>query len=254
MRRLTLLAAYSRSAFLTWLSWRSFAFTLVANQAVTPLIGLAVWSAALPGRGMLDYFSVLLFVRLMTVSYENHTFSERIYAGDLAEDLLRPHPVLLPLLGENLAIRVWHLIIGLPVLLLVPLLLPLQLQGAQIAAALPAVLLAAALRFLFTYLLALSAFWTERAHSAVTFGNTLIFLLGGEAAPVWVLPQAIRPWAEALPFRAMSGFAAEVATGLVAGERLLLGYAWQALWLGVLALISTAVWRSGVRRYTVIGG
>jgi ABC-type uncharacterized transport system permease subunit len=254
MKRLRLLAAYVRSAFLTWLAWRSFAFTLVANQAVTPLIGLAVWSNALPGRGLTEYFVTILFVRLLTVSYENHTFSHRIYTGELADDLVRPHPVIFAPLGENLAIRAWHLLIGLPLLGAVLLFVRLHLEWANIGLALPALVLAAMLRFLFTYTLALSAFWTERADSVVRLGGILLFLLGGEAAPIALLPDGLQHWAAALPFRAMVGFPAEIATGQLTSPAILTGYLWQVLWLGALAAVAGLVWHKGIRRYTVVGG
>lgn len=249
-----LLGAYTRSSFLVWLAWRSFGFTLTANQAVPPLIGLAVWTAAAPGAEMASYYVVLLFVRLMTVSYENHTFSERIYSGDLADDLLRPHPVVLQPLGENVAIRIWHVIIALPLLLLVTWLAPVRVAWSDLALAFPALVLAAVIRFLYTYTLALSAFWTERAHSVVGMGSTLLFLLGGEAAPVAVLPGGVRAWAEALPFRAMMGFPAELAVGRLPAGAVAVGFMWQLVWLVVFGLLARAVWQAGVRRYTVVGG
>ncbi|MFZ5827451.1 MAG: ABC transporter permease [Bacillota bacterium] len=255
MRRARLLWAYIGRYFLTWLAWRSFAFTLVANQAVTPLIGLAVWSTALPDRPELTrYYLCLLLARLVTVSYESHTFSTRIYGGDLVEDLLRPHPPIIAPLAENLAIRVWHLIIGAPVLLVVLLVTGPGIELGSVAVALPAMGLAAAIRFLFTYLLALSAFWTERAHAMVSFGSTLIFLLGGEAAPLQMLPAALQPWAGALPFRAMNGFPAELAAGLLSPGEAATGFGWQVIWLLVFAALAAAVWRAGLRRYTAVGG
>jgi ABC-2 type transport system permease protein len=253
-RYLRLLRGYVKRYLLQWLASRSFAFTLVANQAVTPLIGLAVWTTALPGRNLSAYYAVLLFVRLMTVSYENHTFSGRIYNGELADDLLRPHPVVLQPLGENLALRIWHVIIGLPLLVGVLLLAPVRLAGGDVALALPALLLAAALQFLFTYTLALSAFWSERAHGITGLGSTLIFLLGGEAAPAPLLPAGLRPLVVALPFRAMHGFPAEVAAGALSGAEVLAGYGWQVLWMCVLLLVVRGVWRMGVRHYTAVGG
>ncbi len=254
IRTPTLLRGYIVRYFLQWFASRSFAFTLVANQAVTPLIGLAVWTTALPGRNLSTYYVVLLFVRLITVSYEEHTFSGRIYNGELADDLLRPHPVVLQTLGENLALRLWHLLIGMPLLLGLLLLAPLQLAGRDLALALPALLLAAALQFLFTYTLALSAFWSERAHGITGMGGTLIFLLGGEAAPVFLLPEGLRPLVSALPFRAMHGFPAEIATGALSDAQLWAGYGWQALWLAALLLVVRGVWRAGLRRYTAVGG
>lgn len=252
---LRLLDGYVRRSFLQWMGGRSFLLTLVANQAVTPLIGLAVWTTALPGRrGIGAYYLALLVVRLLTVSYENHTFANGIYAGALADALLRPHPVVLAPLGENLAMRLWHLILGLPLLIGVGFFVTLDFRAADVAAALPALLLAALLRFLFTYLLALSAFWTERAHGLVGFGDTLIFLLGGEAAPIALLPGPLQPLGAALPFRAMLGFPAEVAAGQLDGAGLLIGYGWQIVWIGTFAAATALAWRSGVRRYTAVGG
>jgi ABC-2 type transport system permease protein len=253
-RTLHILGGYIRRFLLLWLASRSFAFTLVANQSVTPLIGLAVWSSALPEANLTTYYLALLVTRLVTVSYEQHTFSGRIYTGELIDDLLRPHAAVLATLGENLALRFWHLAIGLPAIIAVLLLTPVQWAPTDLLLALPALIGAAALQFLFTYTLALSAFWTERAHGVVGIGGVLVFLLGGEAAPVPLLPEAVRPLAAALPFRAMHGFPAEIAAGTLGSDALVVGYAWQALWLVVFVLGAWLVWRRGIRRFTAVGG
>ncbi len=255
MRLARLLAIYTWRKFLQWLGWRAFLITLAVNQAVTPLLGLAVWSAALPGRASIaTYYMALLAVQLLTVSYEHHTFANGIYAGALSHDLLRPHPVVLVTLGENVALRIWHLLVGLPLIAVAGLVAGAAFDLRAVALAVPAVVLAAALRFLFTYLLALSAFWTERAHGVVGLGETLLFLLGGVAAPVTLFPERLRPLGEALPFRAMLGFPAEIAGGGIGGGRALEGYAWQVLWTAVFALAAALAWRAGVRRYTAVGG
>lgn len=255
MRVLRLLAIYVQRQFLQWLAWRGFLFTLVVNQAVTPLLGLAVWSAALPGStAVSSYYAALLAVQLMTVSYEHHTFANGIYAGALSTDLLRPHPVVLPVLGSNLALRLWHLLAGLPLLAGALLVAGASFTSEAILAAIPALLLAAALRFLFTYTLALTAFWTERAHGVVGLGETLLFLLGGAAAPVTLFPESLRRLATALPFRAMLGFPAEIAGGGLSTADLLSGYGWQAFWVVVFSLVAATVWRAGVHRYSAVGG
>lgn len=256
VRCLRLLGAYMRLAILKWLGWRSFALTLVINQAVLPLIGLAVWTAAVPDRAATlgCYYLSLLVVQMLVVSYENHTFSGRIYEGELADDLLLPLPPVLNPLGENLAIRVWHLILGAPLIIGAALLVRSLPTPANVAAALPALILAAAIRFLYTYSLAMTAFWTERAHGVVSLGATLVFLLGGEAAPLALMPAPLRAVVSLLPFRSMHGFPAEIAAGLVSGRALLTGYLAQCVWLVSAAMVALLVWRSGIRRYMAVGG
>ncbi|MBA3944771.1 MAG: ABC-2 family transporter protein [Herpetosiphonaceae bacterium] len=255
MRLIQLLAINTWREFLQWMAWRAFLITMVINQAVTPLLGLAVWSAALPGRtGISTYYVALLVVQLMTVSYEHHTFANGIYSGEVSHELLKPQPVVITTLGTNLALRIWHLLVGLPIIIVAGLIAPLSFELRLVLLAIPAVVLAAALRFLFTYLLALSAFWMQQAHGVVGFGESLIFLLGGTAAPVMLFPEQLRAVGEALPFRAMLGLPAEIAAGSLNGAQIVQGYAWQCIWLPVLALAAIIGWRRGVRRYTAVGG
>ena len=256
MRRLALLlAGYVERSFLGALAWRAFMLTLVVQAVVPPLVGMAVWTRALPDQPALAaYFAILLFVRLLTVSYEPHTLMNAIYTGALTDELLLPRPAVLGTLGDNLAWRAWHVLMALPLLAAVWLAGSVHVGWGAVALALPAMLLAAALRFLYSYLLVLTAFWTERGMAVAALGTLLVFLLGGEAAPVPLMPERYRGWAAVLPFRAMIGFPAEVAAGLVGGSDLLFGYAWQAVWLTVLGTAAAWVWRLGVRRYTAVGG
>lgn len=254
-RILRLLFIHTWREFLQWMAWRAFLITLAINQAITPLIGMAVWSAAMPGSTQITtYYVALLAVQLTTVSYEHHTLSNGIYAGALNHDLLRPEPVIMGPLGTNIAMRIWHLLIGLPLIVLVGITMGVVFSWQPIVLAIPALVLAATLRFLFTYLLALTALWTERAHSVVGFGETLIFLLGGSAAPVTLFPESIRPVGEALPFWGMLGFPAALASSSLTNEQILMGYGWQMLWIAVLWMTVVSIWRMGVRRYTAVGG
>jgi ABC-2 type transport system permease protein len=249
------LGGYVERAFLEALGWRAFMATLVIQGVVPPLVGLAVWSQALPARPEIAaYFTVLIFVRMATACYEPHTFLNAIYEGTLVGELLVPRPVVLSVLGSNLAWRLWHVLMALPLLAAVGLLTEVRVGWANVALALPALALAAVLLFLFTYTLVLAGFWTQRAHAIAGAGHYLVILLGGEAAPIPLLPEGVRPLVAALPFRAMMGFPAEIASGLLSGPELVMGYAAQVLWVGLFAVVAAWVWRQGVRRYTAVGG
>lgn len=229
--------------------------TLVVQASVPPLVGLAVWSTAARGtKEIPEYFFALLLTGLTVASYERYTFSDKIYTGDFTHDLLRPQPVIVETVAHNLALRIWHLIIGLPVIVVVGFLAPIDLEVENVLLALPALVVAGSVAFLLAHLVALSAFWTERvdAVSAVTW--TLTNLLGGAAVPIPLFPEPVRVWAEVLPFRAQIGFPAELASGWVETSRVLAGYQLQLVWFGVLLMANVAVWQAGIRRYTSVGG
>lgn len=253
-RTLVLLWLYMHRQILGVLSWRGFMLTLMLQQTVTPLLGLAVWSAVLPGnRVILAYFVALMAVQMITVCYEHETFLHGITGGGLAGDLLRPHPVVLQVIGDNLAWRIWHVGLGAPVVVVAAVIAGVTFEPAAVLLSLPAVLLAALLRFLFSYVLVLTALWTQQARNVVNFGFTLIFLLGGAAAPIPLFPESFRAVGEALPFRAMHGFPAEIASGSLSAEPIITGYAWQVWWTVLFTFVAIRTWRSGVRRYVAVG-
>jgi ABC-2 type transport system permease protein len=100
----------------------------------------------------------------------------------------------------------------------------------------------------------LLAFWTARADALLALQDSLVFLLAGIVAPVWMLPSGLQLAANILPFRFMVGFPIEILMGQVSGLDLLIGFGYQVLWAAVAIIASALVWRLGLRRYTAIGG
>lgn len=248
MRTAVLLGFRLRQEVLEWSGAWWFLLTLVVQAVVAPLIGLFVWSAVYPDDPTIGrYYVAIILVTLMTESFEQHTFSERIYDGTLSHELLRPQPVVIGVIGMNLAIRAWLTLLGAPIVLLTGIALQVGFEWSAVVRSVPYLLLAAVLVFLWTFLLALTAFWTDRVHAVVGFGSQLTFLLGGTAAPIALLPDGWRRVAEVLPFYGMNGLPAEIASG----GRGSLGY--QLIWVVVLVVVVTVVWRIGVRRYTAVG-
>lgn len=231
-----------------------FVVTLIAGQAVAPLLGLFVWlRVPNAGSAIASYYVATICASLMTASFENHTFANSIYSGNVADALLRPQPTVVGPLGENLAIRMWMTVLGMPLVVAAGVAVGVHFSMAAIAIAVPALALAATLRFLFTWTLAMAAFWTERVHALVAFGTVLISLLGGSAAPNALLPEPARTIAQILPFRSMLGFPAELAAGTLTRQQAVAGYAIALFWTIALAGCAVAAWRSGLRRYSTVG-
>ncbi len=255
MRTLHLVALAAWRESLEQWSWRSFMVTLMLNQVAGPIIGLLVWTAVEAGSAEIRaYFLVLLAVQLLTVSYEDHTLCASIFGGTISNRMLLPQPVIVGFIGSNLALRFWHSMFGIPVVVVVGALADVNLHPGPVAAAVPAVLLAGTLRFIFTSTLAMTSFWTERGAALVSLGNTVIVLLGGIAAPLFLLPTGLGAVGRLLPFWPMLGMPAEIAAGALTPADLALAYAAQLVWLILAGAVAVVVWRRGLRVFTAVGG
>ncbi|MGC4938347.1 ABC transporter permease [Kribbella sp. DT2] len=251
-RLLFLIVLRIRREVLEWSGAWWFLLTLTIQAALGPLIGMFVWSAVYPADPYVaTYYVALLLVTVMTESFEQHTFSEKIYDGTISHDLLRPQPVVVDVIGANLAIRIWLTVMGIPLALLAGIAFGASLSWVAVLAAAPVLVLGAVLRFCFVFVLAMAAFWTERVHAITGFGWTLTSLLGGTIAPLAFLPGPLRELGQVLPFYGMLGLPADIVAGRTEG--VLSGIAYQAAWIAGFAAVAVLLWRAGIRRYTVVG-
>ena len=254
-RNATLLGGYARRHFLAWTAGWSFAITIYLTRLVQPLIGFALWTKAIPDDPRLAaYFVAMVFCVMATDSPENHTFAQRVYDGAFTDDLLRPHPIVFHTIGFNAAFKAFNMLGAIPIVLVVGLLTDVEIRGGNVLLALPALVIGSAIAFLLFFTLAQSAFWTPRVHAVSAAGTSLVFLLGGGAAPIPFLPSGLRPWLEVMPFRMINGFPCEVISGMTTGSAIGRGYLLQLVWFVVLLVACRLVWKSGVRRYVAIGG
>jgi ABC-2 type transport system permease protein len=256
--------ALVKSTWLSWMQHRGFFYLVALSWMMPLLIYLFVWSAA-AGEGtvagltrgdLAAYYVVLILVHQVTFSSTNWTVGDAIRYGRMNLLLLRPLSPLYDALASEVAIKVVFLTFVLPLVAVLALILRpgVEITGQNALAFVPALALAWALRFLWGYWLALLSFWAARADGLLAVQESLIFLLGGQVAPVALLPPVMRALAVALPFRSMVGFPAEVLTGQLDAAGLRTGLAIQAGWLLVAVVLFVALWRTGVRRYSAVGG
>ncbi|MBN2148038.1 MAG: ABC-2 family transporter protein [Anaerolineales bacterium] len=257
--------ALIRGTWASWLQYRSFFFLLAFGWMVPPLIYMLVWSAAAGetgqvgglGRGQfVTYYLVLILVNQLTYSQTNWTVGDLIRAGEMNRILLRPLAPIYDTLASEAAGKIVYMAFLLPIVALLGLILrpELQLETFNLLAFLPALLFAWALRFFWGYWLALLAFWATRADALLAVQDALIFLLAGQVAPTALLPGPLHTTAVILPFRYMLGFPVEVLTGQLTQSEIGFGLAIQAGWLLLALALSAVIWRSGLRRYSAIGG
>lgn len=261
MRAALALVAHTWAA---WFQYKGFFFLLAFGWMTQPLIFLFVWSNAAAfgaiggyARGdFVAYYLVLIVVNQLTFAQTNWTVGDLIRDGTMNAILLRPIAPIVDTVAAEIAGKVVLLSFAIPVagVLLIVLSPPgVRLPGDPIVFVIT-LLGAWALRFLWGYWLALTAFWSTRSNALVLMQDALVFVLAGQVAPTDLLPGGLRTVAEWLPFRYMLGFPIEVLLGKVHGGALPRGMIVQLAWLTVAGGLAYSFWRRGVRRHAAVGG
>ncbi len=263
----TALAAVYRGHFAAAIAnniaYRGAVFLWVLGAIAQPLVLIVVWQTVADSRdtGMTAgqyaaYFMLSMIVDHMTFIWHMWEFEWRIRTGYFSPLLLRPvHPIHNDVC-QNLSYKVVGLAGIIPAAILMAVIFHADFTGTgwpQIVAFVPALALAMALRFIVEWCLALLAFWLTKVSSINQLFNTFYLFLGGQFAPIGVMPEWIQALSFALPFRWSLYFPIQVALGGVHGGDLWVGYGMQLLWIGVAVVLLKLMWKHAVGRYSAVG-
>lgn len=238
---------------------------------VGPLISLAVWSAATQAQGgavanadtgasftradFAAYFLVYMIFSHITMSWDAFEFGFRVRSGSLSPHLLKPvHPIHNHA-ASNISFKVVTSSMLLPAWIVLFLLLKpnLTVTPLSLLLTLPALLLAAVMRYIWQYGLAALAFWTTRVEAINQLWFTLDAFLAGRIAPLVLLPGLIGAVAYYSPFRSMGAFPVELLLGQVPPGEILPGYLLQLGWLAVGVVMFRLIWSAGIKQYSAVG-
>jgi ABC-2 type transport system permease protein len=183
-------------------------------------------------------------------------FEYRIRTGSFSPLLLRPvHPIHHDVC-ENVSYKLVGLVGILPAAVALGVVFDADLSGTSLMAVvafLPALLLAMVLRFVVEWCVALSAFWLTKVSAMNAVFFSLFTFLGGQFAPLAVLPGWMQTLAAWTPFPWTLSFPVEVALGRRTGSELVVGYTAQLVWVAVAVVALRFLWARATRRYSAVG-
>ncbi len=262
-RTLAGFAALLRAELADLFQYRVQMFLYGLWQVVNPIIYLVIWSTIVGGGNIAGYarddfilyYLVFMAVSHLTLAIEVYTMAPSIQTGRLSPHLLRPLHPFWRAGALNIAYKAVNLVFLVPIWVGLALILRPAFDADWLGIALfvPSMAMAALISFLIGSCFAMLAFWTTRSMSFWEIWISLTFLLGGQIAPVAVLPGLLQQAAVALPMRYTVGFPIEVALGRVQGAELVTGLAIQAGWTVAALAAFVLVWRAGVKRYGAVG-
>lgn len=263
------LLAYYRRQYAIELSlniaYRGAAAIWVLSSIMQPLVSLVVWRTVAGPDGEAGgftanqytaYFIMVLIVSNLTFIWHMWEFEWRIRTGAFSPLLLRPiHPIHNDV-SQNLSFKTVGLVGIIPTAIILGIVFNADFGGTtpgHIAAFVPALLFAMALRFILEWTLALAAFWLTRVSALNNLFDVFFLFLGGQFAPLDVMPSWIQTLALLSPFPWSIAFPVEVALGQRSGADILVGYAAQLGWIAIAGGVLALVWRRAVSAYSAVG-
>jgi ABC-2 type transport system permease protein len=236
------------------------------SSIMQPLVSMVVWRTVAGSEGgsaggltaneYTAYFIMVLLVSNLTFIWHMWEFEWRIRTGAFSPLLLRPiHPIHNDV-SENLSFKLIGLMGIIPAAVLLGVIFNADFGGTSvmdIVAFVPALVLAMVLRFVVEWTLALAAFWLTKVSAINNLFDVMFLFLGGQFAPLDVMPEWIRTLALLSPFPWSISFPVEVALGRRDGSEILVGYAAQLGWIAIAGGILALVWRRATSTYSAVG-
>lgn len=249
-----------------WVQYRMGLVMQLLAKMVEPLIYLVVWvtiarqsGGAVGGYSENDfivYFIAWTYVRQMTIAWDPFWMETRIRHGEFNALFLRPiHPIYGDAVND-IASKVFGQVFIIPIMLVMVLIFrpDFHFISWSTITFVPVLLAAYILRYVLSYALAITAFWTTRVTALFQLYFAVEFFVSGRIAPISILPGWVQGVAAWLPFRWMFYFPLEVLLGRLAPEEVMAGLGFQLVWLAISSLLLITLWRMAAQRYTAVGG
>jgi ABC-2 type transport system permease protein len=248
------------------IAYRSEAFIWMIGSFFQPLVSLFVWMS-IAGDGTVGgystadfvlYFVGVLVVGRMTGAWDIWHLDNDIRQGTFSNKLLRPfHPVHWNM-ADNLASKLFWLLLIVPVWTVLALIFPglrPPISPLFYLYTFISMMLALLIRFIIGYQIGMLAFWTNRAASIYVVYEGIHLFMSGRIAPLSMFPSWVISLAEWLPFYITVGFPVEMLSGQLT-DPVLIGkyFGLQCIWLTVLILLFRLEWKWGIRKYSAVGG
>lgn len=244
------------------LQYREDILLFTLSGAAQPIVSLLVWSVISSSTGnslplsqnqILEYFIILMFVKVVTSAWGGWFVSQDIKEGNISKLLLKPTSIFYEQMGNNISEKILKIIYLIPIVAIIQFFNPFNINFSLIPIFIPALLVSVLMMFLFDLTLTTSAFWLEENGAVYQFFEISMFFLSGSVIPLIVMPDLIRAITNYLPFRYIISFPIEILMGSLTDSQIVYGFVMQVIWLFFAICIYKFCWKKGFKAYSASG-
>lgn len=255
---------FAQKAMAREATYRFDVFTGIASFLVRVYLLRMVWVALytrnaapseLPLHAIITYSTVALLMGLVMDIDQTRLLHDKLHTGSIATDFMKPIIVPLYFFADGTGEVLFHALLIVPSLLLALLIVHIDVPGPMVLATFfVSFALGYLVGFCINFILNCVAFWTLEIHAVQLIVTWVTDFFGGEIIPLVIFPAFLQKIAFALPFAAMFSTPLLIYVGVIKPERYPAALGLQALWLVILAVVATLMWRAGAKRVVVQGG
>jgi ABC-type uncharacterized transport system permease subunit len=245
-------------------TYRFEVFTSIGSLAVRVYLLRVVWVAlyahnAAPDGVLLHqiitYSAVALLMGLILDIDQTSLLHDKLHDGSIVVDFMKPISVPLYLFADGTGEVLFHAALIVPSLAIALLLVHIDVPSAATFGAFAlSFLLGYLVGFCLNFTLNCIAFWTLEISAVQLMLTWVTDLLGGGIVPLLFFPAGIQQAIVALPFASMYSTPLLIYIGKITPDHYLQAMGLQVVWIVVLAIVATIIWRAGARRVVVQGG
>ncbi len=205
-----------------------------------------------------SYYFLLIIAAAVLMSHpEVPIIRDDIEKGELAGRLLKPFSYFWQRFNAEIPVRIFQGIVGVFVFFLLIYLYRAHIEfNLTIASGLLAmviIILAYFICFTFKMILATTALWTTEIRGAQELTDILITIFAGYIVPVNLLPGILEKIAYILPFAYIIYYPIVAIQGKLEIPALVSVILIQLVWLFVLGVLFTLLWKKGLRQFADFG-
>ena len=190
-------------------------------------------------------------------SPDDYYLPRRIWDGSISTELLRPISFPGRMIAENVGASCFNLIFKFVTVILIDIFttgMEKPAGAVSMILFIVSALLGYGVLWTISFLVQMTSFWLINIWSLITIKDVLVNVCSGKMIPLWFMPVWMTGILRFTPFEAIYFTPVQIYLGQLTMPEMLTKCAVQIVWIVILYLIGSILWKQGQKKLIVQGG